>query len=413
MNKAAQIVTSAMPLTLSNGAILKNRLAKAAMSEQLADRRHNPGARLDRLYKTWAEGDLGLLISGNIMIDRQHLGEVKNVVLDEQSDLEAFKRWTEAGRGQGTHFWAQLNHPGKQTPSILTREPVAPSAIALGSGLEKAFNTPRALTEVEILELVQKFARAAQLAKETGFTGVQIHGAHGYLVSQFLSPIHNQRSDAWGGSFEKRMRFVLEVYRAIRAAVGASFPVGIKLNSGDFQKGGFSEEESMKVVMALDKEGIDLVEISGGTYEAPAMMCAVQKDSSKKREAYFMAYAEQIRQNVGTTLMVTGGFRSAAGIADALASGATDVIGLGRPLAVEPGLARKLIADPDYRIEMVAPTTGNKVIDQMTFLGITWYEHQLARIGNGRRPLPNMNAWRSVLATLCSLGFTAFAKRRA
>lgn len=413
MNKPAQIVTSAMPLTLGNGVVLKNRLAKAAMSEQLGDRNHNPTAKLDRLYRTWAQGEIGLLISGNIMIDRGHLGEAKNVVLDDQSDLAAFRRWTEAGRGQGTHLWAQLNHPGKQTPSFLTREPVAPSALALGSGLEKSFNTPRALTEEEILAVINKFARSAALAKETGFTGVQIHGAHGYLVSQFLSPLHNQRTDKWGGSFENRLRFVLEIYRAIRAAVGADYPVAIKLNSGDFQKGGFSEEESMQVVAALDMEGIDLVEISGGTYESPAMMGAAVKDSTKRREAYFLTYAETIRQTVRTTLMVTGGFRSSAGIADALASGSTDVVGLARPLAVEPHVGRKLIADPDYRIDLPAPTTGNKMIDKMTFLAITWYEHQLGRIGNGNRPLPRMNAWRSVLATLFSLGLTAFSKRRA
>lgn len=413
MNKPAQIITSAMPLTLGNGVVLKNRLAKAAMSEQLGDRHHNPTAKLDRLYRTWAEGDIGLLISGNIMIDRDHLGEAKNVVLDDKSDLAAFRRWTEAGRGQATHLWAQLNHPGKQTPSFLTREPVAPSALALGSGLEKSFNTPRALSEQEILAIINKFARSAALAKETGFTGVQIHGAHGYLVSQFLSPLHNQRTDNWGGSAEKRLRFVLEVYRAIRAAVGAGYPVAIKLNSGDFQKGGFSEAESMQVVAALDKEGIDLVEISGGTYESPAMMGAAVKDSTARREAYFLSYAEKIRRTVTTTLMVTGGFRSSAGIADALASGATDVIGLARPLAVDPHVGRKLIADPAYRMDLPAPTTGNKMVDKMTFLAITWYAHQLGRIGNGQRPLPRMNAWRSVVATLFSLGLTALAKQRA
>jgi 2,4-dienoyl-CoA reductase-like NADH-dependent reductase (Old Yellow Enzyme family) len=405
------------PFALANGAVLKNRLAKAAMSEQLADGRQDPTARLERLYRTWAENDIGLLISGNIMIDREHLGEVKNVVLDDRSDLAAFRRWTEAGRAHGTHFWAQLNHPGKQTPKFLTREPVAPSAIALGGGLEQTFNTPRALNEAEIAVVVSKFARSALLAKEVGFTGVQIHGAHGYLVSQFLSPLHNQRTDRWGGSLENRLRFVVEIYRAIRALVGEAFPVGIKLNSADFQKGGFSEAESMEVVQALAREGIDMVEISGGTYESPAMVGAGSqqpaKASTRQREAYFLAYAEKVRKLVATPLMVTGGFRSSAGVEAALAGGATDVIGLARPLAVEPALASHLINDPGYRIEMAMPTTGSKVVDQMTFLAITWYEHQLARIGDGKRTLPNMNAWRSVLSTLWALGANAFAKRRA
>jgi 2,4-dienoyl-CoA reductase-like NADH-dependent reductase (Old Yellow Enzyme family) len=356
-----------------------------------------------------------LLISGNIMIDRAHLGEPKNVVLDDGSDLEAFRRWTRAARAHGTHFWAQLNHPGKQTPKFLTPEPLAPSAVPLGGGLEQAFNPPRAMTEEDIQAAIARFARCAQLAKEVGFTGVQIHGAHGYLVSQFLSPLHNQRTDRWGGSFENRLRFVLEVYRAVRAAVGAGYPVAIKLNSADFQKGGFSEEESMQVVEALEREGIDLVEISGGTYESPAMVGAQApvKASTQQREAYFLAYAEQVRRRVRTPLMVTGGFRSTAGVEAALASGATDLVGVARPLAVEPALASRLFSEPAYRLDMPMPTTGSKLVDQMTFLAITWYEHQLARMGNGKRPLPRMSAWRSVLSTLMGMGAMAFNKRRA
>lgn len=403
---------ASQPFTVASSIVLKNRLAKAAMSEQLADARHNPTVKLERLYRTWAARDIGLLISGNIMIDRAHLGEPKNVVLDDRSDLEAFRRWTRAGREHGTQFWAQLNHPGKQTAKFLTPEPLAPSAVPLGGGLEQVFNTPRAMTEQEIQATIGRFARCAQLAKEVGFTGVQIHGAHGYLVSQFLSPLHNQRTDRWGGSFENRLRFVLEVYRAIRAAVGAAFPVAIKLNSADFQKGGFSEEESMQVVAALEREGIDLVEISGGTYESPAMV-GVVKASTQQREAYFLAYAEQVRQRVRTPLMVTGGFRSTAGVEAALASGAADLIGVARPLAVEPALASHFMSEPGYRLDMPMPTTGSKLVDQMTFLAITWYEHQLARMGNGKRPLPHMNAWRSVLSTLVGMGAMAFNKRRA
>ena len=197
------------PFTLANGIVLKNRLAKSAMSEQLADGRHDPTARLERLYRVWAENDIGLLISGNIMVDRGHLGEVKNVVLDDRSDLAEFRRWTAAGRAHGTHFWAQLNHPGKQTPKMLTPQPVAPSAVPLGHGLEQSFNPPRALDDAEISAIIGKFARSALLAKEVGFTGVQIHGAHGYLVSQFLSPLHNQRAARGGGPLEKRRRFVV------------------------------------------------------------------------------------------------------------------------------------------------------------------------------------------------------------
>ena len=260
------------PFTLTNGQVIKNRLFKSAMSEQLGDKQHNPTSGLATLYQRWAKGGIGLSMTGNVMVDRTALGEPKNVVLDEQSDLTLFTEWANAGKQNDSHIWMQLNHPGKQIPKFLCADPVAPSAISLSRGLEKSFNTPRSLTDNEIHEIINKFVTSAKLAKQAGFTGVQIHGAHGYLVSQFLSSRHNQRDDKWGGSLENRLRFVLEVYRAIRKEVGDTFPVGIKLNSADFMKGGFTEEESMQVVQALSENGIDLIEISGGTYESPSMM---------------------------------------------------------------------------------------------------------------------------------------------
>ncbi len=401
------------PFTLKNGVVIKNRLFKSAMSEQLGTRAHNPTKGLATLYKTWAEGGLGLSITGNIMIDRSALGEPKNVVLDEQSDLEPFKQWAEAGTSNGTQLWTQLNHPGKQIPNFISEEPVAPSAIALENGLEKGFNKPRALTESEIRDIINKFAVSAELAKKAGFTGVQIHGAHGYLVSQFLSPRHNQRSDQWGGSLENRMRFVLEVYHAIRAKVGADFPVGIKLNSADFMRGGFTEADSMEVVKALADAGIDLIEISGGTYESPSMVGHKMKPTTQKREAYFLEYAEKVRSLVDTPLVVTGGFRSADGMTTALQSGATDFIGLARPLAVDPNLPNKLMADDQHKITLRPLTTGLKLIDKMAMLDITWYEFQLARMAQKKKPKPNMSEWGTFFKTLTGAGVYAFRKRRA
>lgn len=406
-------LTLSTPFQLRNGVTLKNRLFKSAMSEQLGTLQHDPQPGLANLYGTWAKGGIGLAISGNIMIDRTALGEPKNVVLDEHSDLAAFRRWTEAGTANGTQLWAQLNHPGKQIPNFIAKVPVAPSAIALERGLEKGFNKPRALTEREIVAIINKFATAAELAKQVGFTGVQIHGAHGYLVSQFLSPRHNQRNDQWGGSLENRMRFVVEVYRAISARVGAEFPVGIKLNSADFMKGGFSEEDSMAVVKRLADEGIDLIEISGGTYESPSMMGHKPADSTKNREAYFLTYAEQVRSLIDTPLVVTGGFRSATAMTEALRSGATDLIGLARPLAVDPELPNKLMQNPDTRIELRHLTTGFPAIDKMAMLNITWYEFQLARMASNRHPDPRLSEWSTFLKTLASAGMYAFRARRA
>ena len=392
---------------------VKNRLFKSAMSEQLADANNAPTEELTRLYRTWAEGGTGLLVTGNVMIDRTALGEPKNVVLDRQSDLSLFRRWAEAGRHNNTQLWIQLNHPGKQIPNLVGKHPVAPSAIPLGNGLESTFNCPRELTEKEILQLIENFAWAALQARDCGFSGIQIHAAHGYLVNQFLSPHHNRREDQWGGTLGNRMRFLLEIYRAIRGAVGESIPVGVKLNSADFQKGGFSEEDSMQVIRALQEEGIDLIEISGGNYENPSMVGANVKESTLKREAYFLDYAEKAQALLNIPLVVTGGFRSAVAMEAALASGATDMIGLARPLAVDPILSDKLLHDSEHRIDLKKPTTGIASLDFMAMLDITWYEQQLARIARDQPAKPNMSAWVSVIRTFWSLGAYAFQRRRA
>ncbi|WP_232364060.1 NADH:flavin oxidoreductase/NADH oxidase family protein [Desulforapulum autotrophicum] len=411
-----ETIDLASPFKLPCGAVIPNRFLKSAMSEQLGTRHHDPVPGLARVYERWAKGGVGLNMSGNIMIDRTALGEPKNVVLDDQSDLAAFRNWTRAATTCGSHFWAQLNHPGKQIPSFLAKEPVAPSAVPLGRGLEKAFNTPRALEESEILEIIQRFAAAAALAKEAGFTGVQIHGAHGYLVSQFLSPRHNQREDQWGGCLENRMRFVLEIYRAIRERVGAAFPVGIKLNSADFMKDGFSETDSMAVVDQLAQAGMDLIEISGGTYENPSMMGSLKnqvKESTRNREAYFMDYAEKVRRVATAPLAVTGGFRSARGMQAALDSGATDFVGLARPLVLVPDLPQRVLADPDYTLDLASPTTGIKNLDKSLGIGLVWFEQQIHRMARGKDPKKNLSAWRTVWMQLAGMGATSFKRRRA
>ena len=249
------------PFKLNDRVTIKNRFFKSAMSEGLGDINNSPTEMLPRLYETWAKGGAGLLVTGNVMIDRQALGEPRNVVIEDESNLELLKRWAAAGTKNGTHLWMQINHPGKQIPKMLNKQPVAPSAVPLGYGLESFFAVPRALNGEEIENLIDRYGITAGIAKKAGFSGVQIHGAHGYLVSQFLSSHHNQRQDEWGGSLENRMRFVLAVYKSMRTHVGVEFPVSIKLNSADFQKGGFSEEESMSVVETLADAGLDLIEV--------------------------------------------------------------------------------------------------------------------------------------------------------
>jgi 2,4-dienoyl-CoA reductase-like NADH-dependent reductase (Old Yellow Enzyme family) len=296
----------------------------------------------------------------------------------------------------------QISHAGRQAPWYVTRRPKAPSAVKLE--LLGNYCTPRPLTEEEILDLVRRFATAATIAREAGFTGVQVHGAHGYLISSFLSPVTNLRTDAWGGPLENRARFLLETVRAVRRAVGPDFPVAVKLNSDDFRKGGFSHAECLQVVEWLNGESLDLLEISGGTYEQPRLIGAEGRAgdavpvraSTRAREAYFLDYAEAIRQVARMPLMVTGGFRSRQAMEAALA-GACDVIGLGRPLCWQPDFPRRLLARELDRIERMedrlrfaergwrspsSPFTAAKVLN--AFGAQSWYYCQLFRLADGK-----------------------------
>ncbi|MCD6585856.1 MAG: NADH:flavin oxidoreductase/NADH oxidase family protein [Desulfobacteraceae bacterium] len=401
------------PLTLPCGAQIKNRLCKSAMSENLASVAHSPTPRLSNLYDRWSSGGIGLCITGNIMIDSNALGEPRNVVIENESIMDELRSWAASGTQNNTHLWIQLNHPGKQSPNTLSKEPVAPSAIPFSGALQKFFNPPRKLDESEIKDLVQRFAKAAGIVKKVGFTGVQIHGAHGYLVSQFLSPNHNQRADNWGGSAENRMRFLLEIYRAIRKTVGTKFPVGVKLNSSDFMHGGFTEDESIAVAVALADEGIDLIEISGGTYERPAMTGRTGKGKAHDAEAYFLSYATKIRSHVQTPLMITGGFRTSGGMAQAVTENHIDLVGLARPMAIDPELPNKIFSGDHYSSTVKPLTTGIKLIDKMALLEVTWYEQQLAYIAKEKNPKPDQSIWFSLAKTMIENGFQVFQKRRA
>lgn len=401
-------------IQLPCGIVIKNRLFKSAMSEQLAEQDHNPSPQLIKLYRRWSQSEVGICMSGNLMVDRKHLGEPKNVVLDDQSDLDAFRRWALAGSENSTDFWAQLNHPGKQSPRFINKNPIAPSAIPLAPELQNNFATPHAMDDSDIASAIAKFAQSAQLAKDVGFSGVQIHAAHGYLIGQFLSGKHNQRQDKWGGTLANRSRFLMEVYHAIRAKVGTSYPVGVKLNSADFSDGGFNQEDSIQVVQQLSEAGVDLIEVSGGSYEVTAMADGVEKkQSTLSREAYFLEFAEECKKNITTPLVVTGGFRTSKGMRQALQSKATDFIGVARPMALDPDFPKHVIAQEEFALELPHVTTGIKALDKMVLLNMSWYEVQLARIGQGKLPEPKLNAWVATLKILWGVGVFAFKSRRA
>lgn len=371
-------------LALPCGAVLPNRLAKSALSEQLCDRDHAPGDRLVRLYERWGAGGLGLISTGNVMVDGRSLGEPANVVVEDDRHHEQLALWAKAAQSGGARAIVQVNHPGRQSPRSLSPRPVAPSAVGM-EGMFGAFARPRALTVAEIEDLVTRYATTARVVTDAGFDGVQLHGAHGYLISQFLSPLVNKRDDEYGGDAARRRRFLLELVAATRAAIGSDRILSVKLNSADFQKGGFSEDESILVAQALREAGVDLLEISGGTYEKAAMMGVTQRESTRTREAYFLEFAEKLRAEVDLPLWVTGGFRSREGMTEALASGAVDVIGLGRPLAVEPDFPRRLLAGEVDRIESITPKrVGTRKLDGMA--ETVWYTTQLWRMGDGKDP---------------------------
>ncbi len=378
------------PLPLAHGRPLANRLAKSAMSERLACPDGAPSAELVELYRRWGEGGAGLLVTGNAMVDATAIGETGNVIVEDERDLGALSAWARAARASGARVWMQINHPGRQSPRFLSPRPVAPSAVRVTMG-GLAFATPRALAEAEIEAIVERFATTARVAEKAGFDGVQIHGAHGYLVSQFLSPLVNRRDDAWGGDAARRRRFLLAIVRAIRARV--SFSLGLKLNSADFQRGGFDEAESMAVLEALDEEGLDLVEISGGTYESAAMFeeTVPMRESTRRREAFFLEYAERARARMKRTpIMLTGGFRTIEGMQDALSSG-IDVIGLARPLAAEPDLCARLLGGEATHAAPVRLATGQATIDAV--LQGAWYQAQIDRVSRGLEPDLAIGKW--------------------
>ena len=398
----------AQPLSLPCGARLSNRLCKAAMTEGLADAQLRPTARLAALYRRWSEGGAGLLITGNVQIDRRVLERPGNVALDPApTDAEMMRRlrdWSHAGTLAGNHLWMQISHAGRQSPWYVTREPLAPSAVQLQ--LFANYASPRALREDEILDFIARYARVAAVARETGFTGVQIHAAHGYLLSSFLSPVTNRRTDAWGGALENRARMLIETIRATRKAVGRDFPVALKLNSDDFRKGGFSHAECLQLVRWLNDESLDLLELSGGTYEQPRLLgfsgkaadATPQRASTKQREAYFLDYAAEVRKLATMPLMVTGGFRTRAGIEEALDSGAVDIVGLARPLCGEPDLPKRMLAReidelPRYEKNMrlgpgiFAPTTNVLLFKLINLLGQQgWFYLQIFRLADGKAP---------------------------
>lgn len=377
-------------LELPNGTFLKNRLAKAAMEESLADYGQVPGPRLRTLYRRWADGGAGLLITGNVMIAPDALSGPASVVLQADTDIAPFREWAEAGRSKGSQFWMQINHPGRQVLAALGEEAVSASDISVEiPGMSQNFRKPRALTEDEILALVERFATTAMRAEEAGFTGVQIHAAHGYLINQFLSPLTNRRDDRWGGSLENRARFLFETIHAVRARVSSRFCVSVKLNSADFQKGGFDMSDAKWVVDRLGEMSVDLVELSGGSYESPAMQGRdADGSSTARREAYFVEFAREVAQTANMPIMVTGGIRSRDVAEEAIRNQTggigVSVLGLARAMAFEPDVITNWQNGKNLRVDIPEVRWKNKRLAGFASMVLAYV--QLERLSLGKTP---------------------------
>ena len=375
-------------LTLPNGSQLPNRLAKAAMEENMADRDHAPSAELIRLYRAWAEGGAGLIITGNVMVDRRAMTGPGGVVLESPQFGARFEQWSAAARARGAQIWMQINHPGRQMPAALGQPTLAPSAVAMELGnFSKQFAAPRAMSEADIADVKARFVKTARLAERFGFNGVQIHAAHGYLVSQFLSPITNQRADRWGGSLENRARLLTDIVREVRAAVRPGFAVSVKLNSADFQRGGFSTDDARQVVAMLNPLGVDLIELSGGSYEAPAMHGQTRDGRTLAREAYFLEFAQDIAAVAQMPVMVTGGIRRYPVVEQVLDSGIA-VAGMATALAIDPRLPDAWRSDAAAAPQLRAIPWKNKVLASVGYMAMVKY--QLRRLSQGKRARPDV-----------------------
>jgi 2,4-dienoyl-CoA reductase-like NADH-dependent reductase (Old Yellow Enzyme family) len=397
-------------LTLPNGSVIANRIAKAAMEENMADADQAPSQQLMRLYQSWADGEAGLILTGNVMVDGRAVTGPGGVVLENDRHLDRFKRWAGIGRSGGAQFWLQINHPGRQMQANLGQETWAPSAVPLDLGkLSNRFAVPRMMTQDSIAEVIARFATSARLGEQAGFTGVEIHAAHGYLVNQFLSPLTNQRTDQWGGSPENRARLLLEIVKAVRAVVSPPFAVAVKLNSADFQRGGFTTDDARQVVEMLGRLQVDLVELSGGSYEAPAMQGQARDGRTLAREAYFLEFARDIKAAATMPVMVTGGIRRRPVVEQVLGTG-VDMVGMATALAIDPFLPRDWRLGKDNAPELAPITWKNKVLASLANMAVVKF--QLNKLSKGQTPNPNVSPLRALTLQQIAIAFRTRQYRR-
>ncbi|MFT6343210.1 MAG: 2,4-dienoyl-CoA reductase-like NADH-dependent reductase (Old Yellow Enzyme family) [Paraglaciecola sp.] len=378
---ASSIFTS---FTLPNGQIIKNRLVKAAMEENLATFEHLPGDELKRLYKSWADGGVGLIITGNVMVDHLAMTGPAGVVLEEDTDLTSFIDLARLSKTNNTKIWMQINHPGRQVFKKMGGKVLSPSNVALNMGKHSAmFCTPKPMDESEIQDVIQRFTITAIRAEQSGFDGVEVHAAHGYLLAQFLSPLTNIRNDKWGGSLENRARLLIQIVKSVKAACNDSFAVAVKLNSADFQRGGFDIDDAELVVKMLGDLNIDCVELSGGSYEAPAMQGRTADGRTLAREAYFLEFASKIANNVSVPIMTTGGVSRYA-VAKKVVDSGVELVGMASALALTPDLPNQWQNNTAVFSHTPAVNWKDKTLSGLATMALV--KQQLRRISQGKSP---------------------------
>ena len=363
---------------------IKNRFVKAAMEENLANAQQLPDEKLFKLYQQWADGGVGLIITGNVMIDKWAMTGPGGVALEQTTPLAPFKKWAKIAKSNNTKVWMQLNHPGRQVFKAMGGKNLAPSAIAINLGKHSnMFSIPQAMIEEEIQEIIHRFGQSALQAKQAGFDGVEIHAAHGYLLAQFLSPLTNQRNDQWGGSLANRSRLLIAVIKQVRKTCGDDFDVAVKLNSADFQRGGFDIDDAEQVINWLAEHNVNLVELSGGSYEAPAMQGRSADERTLAREAYFLSFTEKLVQRSPIPLMLTGGIQK-FGIAQKVINTGFSLCGLATTLAYKPDIINVWYKTPEFRLNIPAINWSNKTLAALATMAII--KRQLRRMSQGQKP---------------------------
>lgn len=383
-----------------------NRFLNGAMSEKLAtwddtdhSKRGIPGKELETLYRKWGEGKWGQILTGNVQIDYENLETAGNMIVPQDAPFEGerfegFKAIATAGKAHGSLIVAQVSHAGRQVSETIQKHPISASDIQLVSAaMGTTYAKPRAATKEDIDTVIRGFTHAAVYLEKAGFDGIQLHGAHGYLLAQFLSPRTNKRTDQYGGSLENRMRLILEIAASIKSRVSERFILGIKINCVEFQDSGFTPEDAILLCQALEKAGFDYVETSGGTYESMAF--AHKKESTRNREAYFIEFAEQIAKSVSSLkVYTTGGFKTVDGMVKALDS--VDGVGIGRSAAQDSDLPVRLLSGETKGVAKYAIEEDN------LFVRLVGAIMQIKQLGNNEKPddLADPENVRKVLASL-------------